>query len=181
MFKETLFTFFLAMTPFGELRLSIPVALTTYHLNFLLTYLISVLGNLIPVAFLLLFLGAFSHFLSKNSKIFQKFFLRLFQKTRTKYTDKIKKYGYLGLTAFVATPLPLTGGWTGALIAFLFGIPFKKAFFSIASGIAISGFIVSFLTKAGIAIEKYFGWQVLFGISLVISLFWLISKRKFKI
>ena len=168
-------TFLLAMTPIGELRVALPAALTIYHLSLTKAYLISVAGNLVPVIFFLLFLGPLSKWLSKNFRIFQRFFSWLFKRKREKYNSRMEKYGYPALVIFVAIPLPVTGGWTGALIAFLFGISFKRAFPLIALGIMIAGGIVLGLTQAGITIEKNLGWQVLVGILAVIglSLIWL--------
>ncbi|MDI6883371.1 MAG: small multi-drug export protein [Patescibacteria group bacterium] len=173
-------TFFLAMTPIGELRAAIPVGLTLYHLNWLRVFLISVIGNLVPVILLLLFLAPASAWLSRNFKIFQRFFSWLFERTRRRYNSKMKKYGYPGLAVFVAIPLPLTGGWTACLIAFLFGIPFKIALPLIAFGVAIAGVIVSLLTQAGIAVEKYFGWPVLLFILALGLIVWLLKSLKIK-
>ena len=169
-------TFLLAMTPLGELRLSLPLALTVYNLDWGTAFLLSVIGNLVPVLLLLLFLGPVSKILAANFKLFERFFYWLFERTRRKHDSKIKKYGYLSLVLFIAIPLPVTGGWTGSLIAFLFDIPFKKAFPLIASGVILAGVIVSLLTQTGIVIEKYFGWQVLAGILLLIGFCWLFYK-----
>ena len=171
-------TFLLAMTPIGELRLALPVALTVYQLNWKVAYFISVLGNLVPVVFFLLFLGPVSDWLSRKFSPFQKFFSWLFEKTRKRSQSKIRKYRYLALVPFVAIPLPLTGAWTASLVAFLYQIPFKIAFPLIALGVIIAGIIVLFATKAGITIERYFGWQVLFGILLAIGLIYLIYNNK---
>ncbi len=171
-------TFLLAMTPVGELRLSLPLALTLYRLNWGTAFLLSVIGNLVPVILLLLFLGPVSKILAANSKLFEKFFSWLFERTRKRYTNRIKKYGYPVLVLFVAIPLPVTGGWTGSLIAFLFDIPFKKAFPLIASGVIIAGGIVTLLTRAGITVEKYFGWQVLIGCLITCFVVWLIYKLR---
>ena len=173
---EAIKTFLLAMTPIGGLRLSIPIALTVYHLDWISVYLISVIGNLTPVVMLLLFLEPVSCWLSRNSRIFRKFFSWLFQRTRSKYDGKIKKYGYPALILFIAIPLPFTGGWTGTLVAFLFGIPFKKAFSSIALGLMMAGGIVVGLTMTGVAIEQYFGLQILLGILIAIVFGWMIYK-----
>lgn len=162
--------FLLAMTPIGELRVSLPAALTVYNLDWGIAYLISVVGNLIPVIILLRFLGPISDWLSKNFKIFQRFFSWLFKRTRKKYNYKMEKYGHLALLVFVAIPLPITGGWTASLLAFLYSIPFKAAFLSIALGIMIAGLIVLVVTLSGITIEKYFGWQVLYGLLLIAGL-----------
>ena len=173
---EVVITFLLAMTPLGELRLAIPVGIGVYGLGEVLVYFIAVVGNLVPVVFLLLFLEPVSKWLSNKSSIFKRFFSWLFERTRKKYNSNIKKFGYGALAFFVAIPLPITGAWTGSLIAFLFGIPFKKAFLSITSGVMTAGIIVLFLTKAGIAVEKYYGPQVLTGLLITIAFCWLMFK-----
>jgi len=172
-----LITFLLAMTPVGELRLAIPVALSTYDLYWVTAYILSVLGNLVPVLFFLLFLEPVSSWLSANFSIFDKFFSWLFSRTRDRHEEKIKKYGYPGLVLVVAIPLPITGAWTGTLVAFLFGIKFKKAFPLIALGVLTAGGIVTGLTKAGITIEKYFGYEVLVGIVVVGILLWFLYNK----
>jgi len=146
-------TFLLAMTPIGELRVAIPVALAVYNINWVLAYVISVIGNLIPVVFLLLFLGPVSKWFSKRSKLCQKFFNWIFEKTRKKTTSRIEKYGAIALVSFVAIPLPFTGAWTGSIAAFLFGIPFKKAFPLIALGVLLSGVIMLLLTQTGLCLN----------------------------
>lgn len=173
-------TFLLAMTPIGELRASLPVALTIYHLNWGTAFLISIVGNLVPVVFLLLFLEPVSEWLSRNFKFFQRFFSWFFERTRRNYGQKLKKNSYLALIALVAIPLPITGGWTGSIIAFLFRIPFKIAFPLISLGIIIAGTIVSIATKTGIAIEQYFGWQALIGVLLTIVFVWIIYQKGWK-
>lgn len=170
-------TFLLAMTPIGELRASLPLALTTFQLNWGSAFLISVVGNLVPVFFILLFLEPVSNWFSKKSGLFKRFFSWFFERTSKKYNSQMGKYGYPALVLFVAIPLPLTGAWTGSLIAFLFKIPFKIAFPLISLGVIIAGVIVLALSLAGIAIEKYFGWQILVGILLIIGFIWLILKR----
>lgn len=164
------------MTPIGELRAAIPVAVTVYRLGWAITYFIAVIGNLVPVILLLLFLEPISKWLSKHFKTFQRFFDWLFKRTRKRGETKIRKYGYLALMLFVAIPLPVTGGWTGSLMAFLFNIPFKKAFPVITAGVIIAGLIVSIITGAGITIEKYFGWQILLSILLIIGVSWIIYR-----
>lgn len=177
-------TFFLAMMPFGELRISLPIALSVYHLDWAVSYFLSVTGNLFIVLILLLFLEPVSEWLAKNFNFFQKFFSWLFQRTRKKYKREIERYGGVTLTLLVALPLPVTGGWTGALLAFLFGIPFRKAFFLIMSGILIAGGIVTGATLFGLTLEEYFGWETLFGLLITIGFCWLIYKiyrRRLKI
>lgn len=173
-------TFLLAMTPVGELRVAIPMGLTFYKLNPAAVYFLSVLGNIFAVFLILTFLGAFSRWTSRNIYFFNRFFSWLFSQTREKHYDKVNKYGLYLLPFFVAIPLPLTGGWTAALIVFVFGMPFKKAFPLISLGVLLAGLIVLMITFAGISIEKYFSWQVLLGLLLIIGLGWLMYNLKNK-
>jgi len=136
----------ISMTPVFELRGSIPVGLGVYDMGILETYFWAVLGNMIPVVALVYFLEAVSGWLSKNFKFWKRFFDWLFTRTREKGKDKIKKYGSWGLFFLVAVPLPVTGGWTGAAAAFIFGIEKKKAIGVIFCGILTAGLIVTLLT-----------------------------------
>jgi len=140
-------TFLIAMVPIAELRGALPIALVTYELPVWSAYLWSVLGNLIPVLFLLWWLEPVSQFLCKHFKIFDKFFNWLFTRTRRKFSVSAEKYGkIIALVLFVAIPLPITGAWTGSVAAFIFGIPFKRAFPAILLGVLISGVVVAAAT-----------------------------------
>jgi len=173
---NTLYTFLLAMTPIGELRLAIPVGLAVYNLNELWVYFVSVAGNLVPVVLLLLFLGPVSKWFSDRVNFCHNFFQNIFEKTRQKHTAKIEKYGFWALAFFTAIPLPITGGWTASLVAFLFDIPFKKALGAISLGVAVAGLIVLLVVKTGVAIQQFYGAQVLVGILLTIALFLIMFK-----
>ena len=171
--------FLLAMTPIGELRLAIPIGLTVYNLNPLVVYFVSVSGNILAVFLILVFLGAFSRWSSRKIYFFNRFWSWLFSKTRKNHLKNVSKYGVYILPFFVAIPLPITGGWTASLVAFVFGMPFKKAFPLISAGVLVAGLIVLFLTRTGIVIEKNFGWQILIGLILFSTLsYWLYKKRK---
>ena len=140
-------TFLISMIPIAELRGAIPVALTVYKLPIITTFIIAFCGNLLPVVFLLWFLEPFSKFLMKHSRLFNKFFNWLFTRTRKKLFGRSEKYGkFIALMSFVAIPLPWTGAWTGSVAAFIFGIPFKRAFPAIALGVFIAGMIVTLAT-----------------------------------
>jgi len=177
-FTQELKTFLWAMTPVGELRVAIPIGLTVYKLSPAVVYFFSVLGNLFSVFLILVFLGAFSRWTSRNIYFFNRFFNWLFSQTRKKHYDRVNKYGLYLLPFFVAIPLPITGGWTASLIAFVFGIPFKKSFPLISLGVLVAGLIVLFLTQAGIAVERNFGWQMLIGIMLILGVvYWLYKNH----
>ena len=138
-------TFFIAMSPLVELRGAIPVALQVYDLPVWSAFALSVSGNIFPVFFILHFLESVSDYLSRRSLFFNRFFIRLFSRTRRKNEKKFDKWGKLALVIFVAIPLPLTGAWTGALCAFLFGIRPKEAFPLIFAGVVIAGAAVTLL------------------------------------
>lgn len=176
---ESLKVFLWAMTPIGELRVAIPLGLTVYKMSPLAVYFFAILGNVFAVFLLITFLGSFAKWSSKHVYFFNRFFAWLFSRTKNNHRDKVEKYGPYLLPFFVAIPLPITGGWTASLIAFVFGMPFKKAFPLIGLGILAAGLIVLFLTKAGIILEKNFGWQVLIGV-LFLSLFsrWFYKRLK---
>jgi len=137
------------MTPIGEIRASLPVALTIYNLDWKSALFVSIIGNMVPVVFLLLLLSPVSQWLS-NYSFFKRFFDWLFQRTRKKTSSRMERYGDIALISFVAIPLPFTGAWTGAIAAFLFGVPFKKAFALILSGVIIAGVIVLLLIETGL-------------------------------
>jgi len=141
-----IFTIIISMLPVSELRGAIPVAIGVYNLNPAEAYFLAVVGNIIPVIFILKYLDPVSKFLMAKFKFFDKFFAYLFERTRRKHNGKFEKWGALALITFVAIPLPVTGGWSGALAAFVFGIPFKKALSLISLGIMIAGVIVTGLS-----------------------------------
>jgi len=167
-------TLLLAMTPIGELRVSIPVAIYNLNLSWQIAYIVSVIGNLIPVVFLLLFLEPVSKYLSQKFKFFQRFFDWLFTRTRKKANTKIRKYGYPALVLFVAIPLPITGAWTGSVIAFLFNIPFKIAFPLIGLGVLIAGLIVVFAGH----IFTILGWPIMLSILFIIYLTYKLTRDR---
>jgi uncharacterized membrane protein len=138
--------FLTAMTPIGELRASIPLGLTILHQPWFLVFVVSVVGNMIPPIFILWLFPKFSAWLMSHSKLMNRFFNWLFERTRKKAHDKIEKYGDLALIIFVAIPLPNTGAWTGTLAAWLFGIPPKRALPNILYGVIIAGIIVTLIT-----------------------------------
>ncbi len=135
----------IAMIPFGELRVSIPLGFTFFDMDsthvYVLVYVLSVIGNMIPVVPLLLFLEPVSNWLRRYS-LFDRFFNWLFMRTR-RYDHRMEKYGALGLIPFVAIPLPVTGAWTACAVAFVFGIPFRYAFAAILAGVMMAGVIVT--------------------------------------
>lgn len=134
-----------SMLPILEVRGALPLAVQIYGMHWFEAFVLSVIGNIIPVIPILLLLGPVSKYLMRYP-FFDKFFKWLFEHTRKK-SDIIEKYETLGLMIFVAIPLPMTGAWSGCIAAFLFGIRFWYAFAAISLGIFIAGVIVLALIK----------------------------------
>ncbi len=141
-----LVTVLLAILPVGELRGALPVALLVYKLPVFEAAALSILGNMLPVYFLLMFFEGGAEWISRRSEFANRLLERLYERTKLKLHDRVSKYGYWALALFVAVPLPVTGAWTGALAAFVFGLPRKKAFLAILVGVCTSALIVIGLT-----------------------------------
>jgi uncharacterized membrane protein len=139
---DWLVTLFFAALPVSEVRGAIPLAVGVYGYSPQEAYLLSVFGNLLPVIPLLLFLGPVSDYLRRFA-LWDRFFTWLFARTRRKYIQEHEDFGLMALAIFVAIPLPMTGAWTGCALAFLMGFRFWPAFAAIATGILISGAIVT--------------------------------------
>jgi uncharacterized membrane protein len=138
----------ISMLPIVELRGALPVGYLALNMPLPNSFAFSILGNLIPVPLIFYFLKPVEKFL-RTWKRWDSFFDKLYQKTRARASGKIERYKELGLILFVAIPLPVTGAWTGTLIAYLFGLSFKKSFPVIALGVLIAGGIVSALVYTG--------------------------------
>ena len=145
--EEILKVILIAASPIAELRAAIPLAILTFDFPWYHALLLAIIGNLLPVPFILLFLEAATRLLSRVP-LFKKWLNWLFERTR-KRGKIIQRYKRIGLVLFVAIPLPVTGAWTGSLAAVLFGVSFKHAFLSILAGVIIAGIIVTCLTLLG--------------------------------
>lgn len=137
----------IAALPVIELRGAVPVGINVLRRDWRLVLPIAILGNMIPVPFILLLLGPLSRALMRF-RWGRRFFDWLFARTRRKAAG-IEKYETLGLAIFVAIPLPATGAWTGAIAAFLMGIRFHHAMWSITLGVVIAGAIMTALSLLG--------------------------------
>jgi uncharacterized membrane protein len=140
---EAIITIIAAM-PVVELRLAIPYGIVKMGMAVKTVFIFSLLGNMLPVLPLLYLLEPVSKLLRKI-KTLDKFFIWLFERTR-KRSKVVEQYELFGLMILVAIPLPLTGAWTGAIAAFLFGLEKKASFFAIGLGVLIAAVIVTILT-----------------------------------
>lgn len=135
----------LSMVPIIELRGAIPLG-EVLGLPFIPTFLVSFVGNMIPIPFILLFIRKIFEWM----KVHMKRLGGLVQKMEEKAErggEKIKKYEKWGLFIFVAIPLPGTGGWTGALAAAFLNMKFKDALVSITAGVFSAGVIIGIVTQ----------------------------------
>ena len=105
---------------------------------------ICVVGNIIPIPFILLFIRQIFKVL-KKTKLFRGLIVKLENRAMGK-SDKIKKYEFWGLVLFVGIPLPGTGAWTGALIASLLEIDIKKSSLAILCGLVMATVIMTFVS-----------------------------------
>ncbi|MDD4873725.1 MAG: small multi-drug export protein [Dehalococcoidales bacterium] len=144
---KELLVIILAAFPIIELRGAIPTAIGILDFSWYYALLLAIIGNMLPVPFILLLLETVTRLLNRVP-VFKKWLDWLFERTR-KRSKIIQKYKRIGLILFVAIPLPFTGAWTGSLAAVLLGISFKQAFFSIFLGVIIAGVIVTCLTLLG--------------------------------
>lgn len=134
-------TLLLAAAPISELRGAIPYAIFSADFHWLFAYGVSVAGNFLPVVPILLLLGPAEKAL-RRFRFFDKFFTWLFQRTRRK-GRLIEKYEAFGIILFVAIPAPITGAYTGAVAAYVFGLRRRLAAPAIFCGILIAGVIVT--------------------------------------
>ncbi len=146
-FSKELTVLIISALPIVELRLALPVAIIGLEMPWYYALLLAIVGNLLPVPFILLFLDATSRLLGKIG-FFNRMLHWLFERTRRRGRI-VERYERIGLMLFVAIPLPVTGAWTGSLAAVLFGLKFKHAFLSIFIGIFIAGIIVTCLSLLG--------------------------------
>ncbi len=135
-----LYLFLISMLPIAELRGAIPLGIY-WGLSPILVFIVAILGNMVPVPFILLFLEGIEKYLRRSEKMARALDW-LFERTYKKADEKVRRWEYLALILFVAIPLPGTGAWTGSLIAYLFKFDIKKSMLSIFAGVLIAGAIV---------------------------------------
>ena len=148
--KDILLTFLVAMVPVVELRGAIPFGVVR-GLNLWTAIIASILGNLIPVPFIILFIRKIFAWMRAHMPKLDGLVIRM-EKKAEKNRAAVEKYAFWGLVILVAIPLPGTGAWTGALVAAMMEIRLKRAFPAIAIGVAIAGVIVSVITYGAQAI-----------------------------
>ncbi len=139
------------VSPISELRGGIPLGILYYGLDPLLTFFVAVAANTLvffPVFFIL---RLFYDKVLSRIQIFNRYLDSL----RKRGKPTVDRYGFLGLALFVAIPLPLTGAYTGTILAWLLGMDWRKAFPAVALGVVVAGIVVLLITLGVIE-----GWKV---------------------
>ena len=145
-----------SVTPFLELRASIPLGILEFGLSPLRAVSVSILGGIITAALILWILPYCVTFFERHIPLFDRIMQKIFAKTRAEHSHKMAVIGESFLVLFVAIPLPGSGAWSGVLISYLFGIPYKKALLLVSTGVLISGILVAILTLFGNKIWNHF-------------------------
>ena len=141
---KIIMTFLISMVPVVELRGAIPIGVA-HGLNFWVAIAVSIVGNLVPVPFIIIFIRKIFAWLRTKSAWLNNLVTRL-ENRALKKTDTVRKFKFWGLFIFVAIPLPGTGAWTGALVAAMLEMRVKDAFPAIALGVLPACIIVAFVT-----------------------------------
>ena len=140
--RKYLYVFLISMVPIVELRGAIPVG-AAMGLPFAYTFLACVVGNMLPIPFILLFIRKILGWMQTcRVKFFNKVSNWVVEKGE-KASTKISKFEFFGLMLFVAIPLPGTGAWTGALGAALLNMRMRRALPAIFLGVLIAGLIMT--------------------------------------
>lgn len=144
-YGKELIVFFISILPILELRGGL-IAASLLNVSPLTGYIISIIGNTLPVPFILLFINKILDCMEKSKIKWMNKLSKWLDKKARKHKDSIEKYGYLGLTLFVGIPLPGTGAWTGCLAASVLNMDKKKSFISIMLGIIMASIIMMLIS-----------------------------------
>ena len=147
--KEIL-VFIISLMPILELRGGL-IAAALLGLDPIPSYIISMIGNILPVPFILLLITKILDLMRKSKLSFFNKIANWLDEKIEKNKGQIEKYGYLGVILFVGIPLPGTGAWTGSLIASVLELDRKKTFLAVLAGIVIASIIMMILSFGLIA------------------------------
>lgn len=143
-FGKFIQTFCISMVPIIELRAGLPYGIAL-GLKYPLALLAAVLGNMLPVPFIVFFIEKIFAWMRKHMPKMDSFVSKMEAKAESK-KELIQKYGAIGLIILVGIPLPGTGAWTGSLVAAILDMPPKKAFPCIFIGVLLAAAIMTALT-----------------------------------
>ena len=141
-------TFLISTLPVGELRFGLPYGILA-GLKLPVAMIAAILGNMLPVPFIIMFIEQVFIWLRKHFPKMDRFISSMEKKAEAKQ-DLIDRYGKLGLILIVGIPLPGTGAWTGSLVAALMKMEMKKAIPYIYIGVVLAAILMTVITKLGI-------------------------------
>lgn len=151
---DALLTLLAAMTPLGELRLSIPLGILTLDMPWPLVLALSIAGNLLPIPLLLLALRTIGGRVERMDNALGSLLRWRTRSVQERWGPRIGRYGFPAIVLVVAIPLPLTGAWTGIFTVWALHVPATRGLAAIATGVVIAGTIVTAATLAGIELVK---------------------------
>lgn len=143
--------FLCSMIPIIELRGAIPLG-AALGLPWWQNFIICFVGNLLPVPFILLLINRVIRWFSTSRITFLNKFANWLLKKAEKNKEKIEKYGFWGVAIFVGIPLPMTGAWTGSLVAAVIDLKFWKALLSAVIGVIMAGIIMTLISYGVLAV-----------------------------
>lgn len=143
-FGKIITTFLISMVPVIELRGAIPAG-TAAGLDIWFSAIISILGNMVPVPFIIIFIRKIFEWLRTKSKSLDAL-VSHFEEKAERHKKTVDKYKFWGLCILVAIPLPGTGAWTGALVAAMMEMRLKDAIPAIFLGVVIAAIVVAIVT-----------------------------------
>ena len=144
--SRELIIFIISMIPILELRGGL-LAASLLKVSAAKAIPICIIGNIIPIPFILLFIRQIFKVL-KKTKLFHGLIVKMEDRAMGK-SDQIKRYEFFGLLLFVGIPLPGTGAWTGTLAASILDMDFKSSVFAVLGGVLLAGIIMG-LASAGL-------------------------------
>lgn len=143
-----------AMTPIGELRASIPLAITSMDMPWPRALALSIVGNLVPVPFILYALRTVGARIEAQENVAGRLLRWRTTRIQQSWGPRVRRYGFFGIMLAVAIPLPLTGAWTGTLIVWTLHEPVRRGLPAIAAGVVVAGIVVTSLTLVGIELIR---------------------------
>ena len=148
MMSKIVYMFLISMVPVVELRGSIPYA-ALQDIPWHIALPLAIVGNLLPVPFILLFVRKVFDWMRKYPKL-----KKIVDFCENKFAKKAEKAGNVAfwtLVGFIAIPLPGTGAWTGSGIAAICEVPFKKAILAAIIGVCIAAVVVTLIAYGALA------------------------------
>ena len=147
--QEIIEIILLTLTPFLELRASIPYGIIIQQMDAFFVFLLCVITNILLAPVLYVFLDKFVHIFFYFKPI-EKLYHKHVEITQKKIHKYIEKYGWVGVAIFIGIPLPGSGVYSGALGSYVLGLSFKKFMLAAAVGVLIAGIIVTIISVLGV-------------------------------